>query len=68
MRSAIPAIGLMVRDGAMRLLTMRDEDVAANKILILRRPPEAAVSKDGCKGATRPASFFRLAQAGVDLV
>jgi hypothetical protein len=37
----------MVRGGAARLLTMRKKQFASHTTLILRRPPEAAVSKDG---------------------
>jgi hypothetical protein len=36
----------MVRDGVARLLTMRFCDFAAKKVLILRSPPQAGVSKD----------------------
>jgi addiction module HigA family antidote len=38
--------GLMVRDAALRLLTMRDRLPATHVDLILRSPPQAGVSKD----------------------
>jgi hypothetical protein len=46
-RLAAAISGLMVRDGVARLLTMRVYDFAAKKVLILRSPPQAGVSKDG---------------------
>jgi len=39
--------GLMDRDGALRLLTMRVRHSTTCEDLILRSPPQAAVSKDG---------------------
>jgi hypothetical protein len=46
--------GLMVRDARLcRALTMRIGVLAVKKALILRRPPTAAVSKDGRKETTR---------------
>lgn len=40
--------GLMVRDAPKTaLLTMRGDNTAATKILVLRSAPEARVSKDG---------------------
>jgi hypothetical protein len=43
----------MVRDAAMRLLTMRVFDITAEEVLILRSPPWAGVSKDGREGSAR---------------
>jgi hypothetical protein len=45
---AVIVSGLMVRDARLRrALTMRVYDFAAKKVLILRSPPQAGVSKDG---------------------
>jgi hypothetical protein len=41
----------MVRDGALRLLTMRVWGLATRKALILRSPPQASLSKDGYEDA-----------------
>src|ERR1700751_3685606 len=46
--------GRMVRDGALRLLTMRVSRLAASEDLILRSPPQAGVSKDGPHIAPAP--------------
>jgi hypothetical protein len=63
----------MVRDGALRLLTMRVDDFAAiktlsaaNEVLILRSPPLAGVSKDGHED-TAQAGFLPTAIVSHDV-
>jgi hypothetical protein len=59
MSCTVSASGLMVRDGALRLLTMRVQGRATHSDLILRSPPQAGVSKDGPRETVRTTVFVR---------